>query len=108
MAVLCRGKDIREYAKTKTAANAASGLRRLMTHHDRAVWQSSCFARASAVAGASGMANKTKPFTLIVTPVHVAARINKDVPAHEDIMAYVETHAKSRERSRSASMNGVS
>jgi hypothetical protein len=35
-----------------------------------------------------------KPFTLIVTPAFVAARINKDLPSHEDVMAYVDTHAE--------------
>jgi hypothetical protein len=35
-----------------------------------------------------------KPFTLIVTPPFVAARINKDLPSHEDVMAYVDTHAE--------------
>jgi hypothetical protein len=39
-------------------------------------------------------ANDPKPFTLIVTPVYVAARINKDVPSHDDVMAYVEIHAE--------------
>jgi hypothetical protein len=38
--------------------------------------------------------NDPKPFTLIVTPAYVAAKINKDVPSPEDVMAYVETHAE--------------
>jgi hypothetical protein len=75
--------------------------------------------RAAAEGSASGMVNKTKPFhlisrqghntihlrygessndprpfTLIVTPVYVAARINKGVPSNEDVIAYVETHAE--------------
>jgi hypothetical protein len=41
--------------------------------------------------GESG--NDPKPFVLIVTPAYVAAKINKEFPSHEDIMAYVETHA---------------
>jgi hypothetical protein len=35
-----------------------------------------------------------KPFTLIVTPVYVAAKIDKELPSHDDVMAYVETHAE--------------
>lgn len=35
-----------------------------------------------------------RPFVLIVTPDYVAARIGKELPSHEDVMAYVETHAE--------------
>jgi hypothetical protein len=35
-----------------------------------------------------------KPFTLNITPAFVAAKINKDFPSHEDVMAYVDTHAE--------------
>src|SRR5262249_47217354 len=35
-----------------------------------------------------------KPFTLIVTPVYVAARINKEFLSHDDVMAYVDAHAE--------------
>lgn len=42
--------------------------------------------------GESG--NDPKPFTLIVTPPYVAARIGKDVPSHEEVIAYVDTHAE--------------
>jgi hypothetical protein len=35
-----------------------------------------------------------KPFMLIVTPAFVAARIDKEFPTHEDVMAYVDTHAE--------------
>jgi hypothetical protein len=38
--------------------------------------------------------NDPKPFTLIVTPVYVAAKIGKEFPSHEDVMAYVDTHAE--------------
>ena len=38
--------------------------------------------------------NDPKPFTLIVTPVYVAAKIGKESPSHDDVMAYVETHAE--------------
>jgi hypothetical protein len=38
--------------------------------------------------------NDPRPFTLIVTPVYVAAKINKDVPDHQDVVAYVEAHAE--------------
>jgi hypothetical protein len=38
--------------------------------------------------------NDAKLFTLIVTPPYVAARINKEFPSHEDVMAYVDTHAE--------------
>jgi hypothetical protein len=38
--------------------------------------------------------NDPKPFTLIVTPPYVAAKIGKDVPSPEDVMAYVDTHAE--------------
>jgi hypothetical protein len=39
-------------------------------------------------------ANDPKPFTLIVTPVYVAAKIDKEFPSHEDVMAYVDAHAE--------------
>jgi hypothetical protein len=80
------------------------------------MWQISCY---SSHGGARVMVNKTKPFrlidrqgrntiqlrygespsdpkpfTLIVTPVYVAAKIKKDFPNHEDIMAYVEANAE--------------
>ena len=35
-----------------------------------------------------------KPFTLIITAVYVAARINKEFPSHEDVMAYIDAHAE--------------
>jgi hypothetical protein len=35
-----------------------------------------------------------KPFMLIVTPVYVAAKTGKDSPSHEDVIAYVDTHAE--------------
>jgi hypothetical protein len=35
-----------------------------------------------------------KPFTLIVTATFVAARISKNSPSHEEVMAYVDTHAE--------------
>jgi hypothetical protein len=35
-----------------------------------------------------------KPFVLIVTPVYVAAKINKEFPSHDDVIAYVEAHAE--------------
>jgi AcrR family transcriptional regulator len=38
--------------------------------------------------------NDPKPFTLIVTPVYVAAKIAKEAPSHDDVVAYVETHAE--------------
>jgi hypothetical protein len=42
--------------------------------------------------GESG--NDPKLFMLIVTPAYVATKIDKEFPSHEDIMAYVETHAE--------------
>jgi hypothetical protein len=38
--------------------------------------------------------NDPKPFTLIVTAVYVGAKINKEFPSYEDLMAYVVTHAE--------------
>jgi hypothetical protein len=38
--------------------------------------------------------NDPKPFTLIVTPLYVAAKTNNESPSHEDVMAYVDTHAE--------------
>jgi hypothetical protein len=38
--------------------------------------------------------NDPKPFTLIVTPVYVAGKIDKEFPSHEDVMVYVDTHAE--------------
>jgi hypothetical protein len=38
--------------------------------------------------------NDPKPFKLIVTPVYVAAKIDKESPSHEDVMAYVDAHAE--------------
>jgi hypothetical protein len=38
--------------------------------------------------------NDPRPFTLVVTPVYVASRINKEFPSHDDVMGYVETHAE--------------
>jgi hypothetical protein len=35
------------------------------------------------------------PFTLIVTPPYVAARINKEFPSHQEVMAYVDATRKS-------------
>ena len=35
-----------------------------------------------------------KPFTLIVTPVYVAAKINKEFPSYEDVMAYIDANAE--------------
>jgi hypothetical protein len=36
--------------------------------------------------------NDPKPFTLIVTALYVAAKINKEFPSDDDVMAYVDTH----------------
>jgi hypothetical protein len=41
--------------------------------------------------GESG--NDPKLFMLIVTPAYVAAKTNKEFPGHEEVMAYIETHA---------------
>ena len=38
--------------------------------------------------------NDPRPFTLIVTPVYVATKMNKDFPSHEEVMAYVDIHAE--------------
>jgi hypothetical protein len=35
-----------------------------------------------------------RPFTLIVTPVYVAAKTGKDSPNHDEVVAYVDTHAE--------------
>jgi hypothetical protein len=39
-------------------------------------------------------ANDPKPFTLIVTPVYVAARTGNEAPSHDDVAAYIDTHAE--------------
>jgi hypothetical protein len=35
-----------------------------------------------------------KPFTLIVTPLYVAAKTGKEFPSHHDVVTYVDTHAE--------------
>jgi hypothetical protein len=35
-----------------------------------------------------------KPFTLIVTPLYVAAKTGKESPNPDDVDAYVDTHAE--------------
>jgi hypothetical protein len=35
-----------------------------------------------------------KPFTLIVTPIYVAARIGREFPSHDEVAAYVDTHTE--------------
>jgi len=39
-------------------------------------------------------ANDPKPFTLIVTAVYVAGKIDEEFPSPEDVMAYVDAHAE--------------
>jgi hypothetical protein len=39
-------------------------------------------------------ANDPKPFTLIVTPVYVTAKTGNEFPSHDDVAAYVDTHAE--------------
>jgi hypothetical protein len=38
-------------------------------------------------------ADDPRPFTLVVTPIYVAAKLNREDADHEDVIAYVETNA---------------